>query len=153
MKESCRGYWNRFLATQDTVTQDDESYLTDEFGDNPELANELVGLILNGTKTASCSLLYEYERDGCPIPEEGDRKIVLNGQKEPVCIIEIKEVEIKPYGEVDEAFAYEEGEGDRTYEFWNREHRKYFMRVLAKEGKEFDDSMLLVCERFQVIHK
>jgi uncharacterized protein YhfF len=31
-------------------------------------------------------------------------------------------MEIKPYNEVDEHFAFDEGESDRTLEFWRQVH-------------------------------
>ena len=47
--------------------------------------------------------------------------MVLNGNWMPVCVIRTTELETKPFGEVDEAFAYDYGEGDRTLQWW-REH-------------------------------
>ena len=45
------------------------------------------------------------------MPETGLKTIVLDGNGDPRCIVETTEVEVRPYGEVDARFAYEEGEG------------------------------------------
>lgn len=54
--------------------------------------------------------------------------------------------------EVSEEFAIAEGEGDRTYRYWWDEHEKFFRKELNTIGHEFSEDMLLVCERFEVIH-
>lgn len=51
-----------------------------------------------------------------------------------------------------EEFAIAEGEGDRTYRYWWEEHEKFFRKELNTIGREFSEDMLLVCERFKVIH-
>ena len=50
------------------------------------------------------------------------------------------------YNEVDAAFAYEEGEGDRSLAYWREAHRKYF----GRQGK-FSEDMMLMCERFRLV--
>ncbi len=62
-------------------------------------------------------------------------------------------MEIKPYDQVDAAFAYEEGEGDRSLAYWREAHRRFFTRTLAVIGREFDETMPLVCERFRVLYR
>ncbi|BFO09749.1 hypothetical protein GGER_22590 [Serratia rubidaea] len=74
------------------------------FGDNEALADELVQLILNGTKTATCSNLDE---DG--IPQAGDIFVVVDGRGEPACAIRLTSVDVRSYDQVDEAHAFAEG--------------------------------------------
>jgi uncharacterized protein YhfF len=52
---------------------------------------------------------------------------------------------------VDESFAWDEGEGDRTRADWIAGHRAYFTRQAAREGFEFSDETPLVFERFVVV--
>lgn len=54
-----------------------------------------------------------------------------------------------PFSKVDEKFAYTEGEGDKSLEYWRRVHIKAF----NDELKELSEDMLVVCEIFQVIYK
>ncbi|MBW4618883.1 MAG: ASCH domain-containing protein [Cyanosarcina radialis HA8281-LM2] len=144
-------YWQAYLATRSEGTVD-ETYEADTFGDYPDLANRLARLVLLGVKIATCSALWEWEAEGSPLPSVGLKTIVLNGDRQPVCIIETTEVTICPFNEVDAEFAYEEGEDDRSLESWQTEHWKYFARVLPQIGKEPTPEMPLVCERFQVVH-
>jgi uncharacterized protein YhfF len=61
------------------------------------------------------------------------------------------EVTIKPLFQVDEAFAWDEGEGDRTRDWWLDAHRRYFARQATREGFEIDDEILTVFEHFEVV--
>ena len=119
------------------------------------MAEKLGALIViaSGTKTATCSALWEYEAEGEPLPETGLKIIVLDGNGDPMCIVETTELEVRPYGEVDARFAYEEGEGDRSLEYWREAHWRFFSRNLQDIGKEPATDMPLVCERFHVIYK
>lgn len=146
-------YWQSYL---DTLPPDSpirsESYDAEMLGDSPELASELGALILSGTKTATCSALREYEAEDEPLPQVGEKFVVLGGDGIPLCIIETTEVEIRPYEEVDADFAFEEGEGDRSLEYWREAHWNFFTRSLAGIGKEPTMDMPLVCEKFRVVY-
>lgn len=145
-------FWERFLATPPPGEAPPSPYPAEHFGDTEELADELGRLIVSGTKTATCSCLWEWEADGDPLPRVGDRTIVTDFSGRPLCITEVTELTVRPFREVDERFAFEEGEGDRTLAAWREGHWSYFSRVLPKIGREPSETMPLVCERFRVIH-
>jgi uncharacterized protein YhfF len=111
------------------------------FGDGPALADELLELVLNGVKTATCST-----EDEPNLSTPGERWIVLDGRGAPRCVIESMEVTFRRFGDVDAAFAYEEGEGDRSLAYWRDAHRRYF----GRQGK-FSEDMMLMCERFRLV--
>jgi uncharacterized protein YhfF len=147
-------YWRSYLVTLPPNSPvRDEQYVAEGWGDSPEMADELGGLISSGTKTATCSALWEYEAEGEPLPEVGLKTIVLDGNGEPLCIVETTEVEVRPYEEVDSRFAYEEGEGDRSLEDWREAHWRFFSRTLPNIGKEPAMDMPLVCERSRVVYR
>jgi uncharacterized protein YhfF len=83
------------------------------------------------------------------MPQPGDFVIMLNGVGRPRFICRTTEVTIKPLFRVDEAFAWDEGEGDRTRDWWVAAHRRYV--AAAREGFELDDEILTVFERFEVV--
>ena len=83
------------------------------FGDGPELADELLDLVIKGVKTATCSTEDEPNTS-----TPGERWIVLDGRGQARCVIETTEVTYRRYNEVDAAFAYDEGEGDRSLAYW-----------------------------------
>jgi uncharacterized protein YhfF len=146
-------YWGRFLETLPAGSSvRDEQYVAEAWGDSPRLADELGALIVAGTKTATCSALWEYEAEGSALPEVGLKTIVLDGNNAPLCIVETTEVAVLPYNEVDARFAYEEGEGDRSLEYWRDAHWRFFSRTLPNIGRDPTMDMPLVCERFRVIY-
>jgi uncharacterized protein YhfF len=79
------------------------------FGDSPELADKLLELVIKGVKTATCSAEDEPNTS-----TPGERWVVLDGRREPRCAIESTEVTYRRFNEIDAAFAYDEGEGDRS---------------------------------------
>ena len=147
-------YWKGYLDTLPAGSPvHGEEYVAEGWGDSPRLADELGALIAHGTKTATCSALWEYEAEREPLPEVGVKTIVLDGNDDPLCIVETTEVEVRPYDKVDAQFAYEEGEGDRSLEYWREAHWRFFSRTLPGLGKEPAMDMPLVCERFRVIYR
>ena len=152
--EQIKAYWKSYLATlPESSTIREERYVVEGWGDLPQDADELGALIANGTKTATCSALWEYEAGDEPLPKVGLKTIILDGNGDPLCIVETTEVEVRPYDEVDARFAYAEGEGDRSLEYWREVHWRFFSRTLPNIGKEPTSNMPLVCERFRVIYK
>jgi len=152
-QETIKAFWNDFLDS----LSDEQSFPSEMpeawgFGDSPEMAEELGRLVLNGIKTATCSAVWEYEAENEPFPKTGELSIVTGGQGEPLCIIETVEVTIRPYNEVDAQFAYDEGEGDRSLACWREAHYNFFSRTLPDIGRQFSETMPLVCERFRVIY-
>lgn len=139
-------------AAAGMATDSDGEYAVTQFGDHPQLANQLVQLVLTGIKTATCSALWEWEAEGCPLPHVGSKTIILDGQAQPCCIIRITDVNLCRFDQVDAEFAAAEGEGDRSLDSWRREHWEYFSRVLPLIGKTPSPEMLLVCERFRVVY-
>ena len=147
-------YWQRFLSTlPNDSPYRTKTYVAEGWGDGPVMADELGALIVQGTKTATCSALWEWEAEGNPIPKVGYLTIALDGRGEPICIVETIEISIHKYNEVDADFARDEGEGDLSLNYWREEHKNYFSRVLHKIGKGFSEEMPLVCERFRLLYK
>jgi uncharacterized protein YhfF len=112
------------------------------FGDSPELADELLELVLIGKKTATCWAANEGDK-GVVV---GKRWIVKDGQGRASAVLETVEVMRRRFGEVDAAFAHDEGEGDRTLADWREAHTDYFTR-----RSEFSPDMELYCERFRLV--
>ena len=112
------------------------------FGDSPELADELLELVLIGKKTATCWAANEGDK-GVVV---GKRWIVKDGQGRASAVLETIEVVRRRFGEIDAAFAHDEGEGDRTLADWREAHTDYFTR-----RSEFSPDMELYCERFRLV--
>ena len=68
-------------------------------------------------------------------------------------MIRITEVRVGPLSSVDDQFAYDEGEGDRTRTYWLAAHTEFFRRVLTGLGIDFDNDMATIFQRFEVLYQ
>ena len=82
------------------------------FGDSPQFADEVLALVLAGTKTAMSSGAWEYESGDGMVPQEGDLSIILDGRGHPRALVRTTAVQTLPFAEVDAEFARLEGEDD-----------------------------------------
>jgi len=121
------------------------------FGDLPDLADELAALVQSGKERATASLPIEFTSSGFPLPTVGDVSIVTTADDRPVAIIELTEVRHVRFDAVDETFAAAEGEGDGSLAWWRDAHFRYFTRVCARLGGNFDDASVVICQRFRLL--
>lgn len=143
-----REFWSAFQRATG-VGRDDYDVVA--FGDGARMADELAELVLNGPKRATAGLLRDFTEGGEAMPRVGGHVVVVDGKGRPRCVWRTTEVTVKPLIEVDAAFAWDEGEGDRTLEDWLDGHRRFFTRQAAREGFEFHDGLETVFERFRVV--
>jgi uncharacterized protein YhfF len=144
-----REFWLEFCRRHGV--DPDQRYDVFAFGDSADLADELAELVISGPKRATAALLSDFGPDGEPLPEAGVYSVVLDGRGEPACVIRTTEVVVRPVGEVDAAFAWDEGEGDRTLDGWLAGHRAYFTRELGRRGLPYSDDLPAVFERFELV--
>jgi uncharacterized protein YhfF len=125
------------------VTQEEDWRALESFtfGDNPALADELARLVLDGKKTATC-----WAASDGPSTFVGKRMVMLDGGGRPRAVLETTELTQRRFDQVDAAFAFDEGENDRSLEGWRRAHTRYFTRL-----GQFAPDMPLYCERFRLI--
>ncbi len=122
------------------------------FGGTPEQADDLLALVLDGTKTATAGAAWDYEHEGEQLPRVGDLHIILDGADHPRLLIETMQVDTVPFDEVDAEHAYLEGEGDRSLEYWREVHEGFFT-TFATHDHGFSTSMPVVLERFHVLYR
>lgn len=144
------------------------------FGDDPRMADELLELVLAGRKTATASALRDYQdearerarQDGptptsegdllvdtdldLALPEPGLLSILLDGQGRPRALIQVTDVQVVPFGQVTEAHARAEGEGDLSLAHWRRTHQEFFAQSSAI-CEPVDEDTPVVLERFTVL--
>ncbi|OMQ23091.1 ASCH domain-containing protein [Serratia oryzae] len=129
----------------DRLTEKYPNAISWAFGDSPELADELVALVMQGGKTATCGSLHAFEQEEVS-PSVGGYSIILSGEGQPVCVIRTLALRLVRFSEVSEEQARKEGEGDLSLEYWRTEHQAFFER----EGT-FAENMELVFEEFQLL--
>lgn len=128
-----------------------QDYAVVAFGDTETMADELLELVLVGIKRATASLARDFGPGSQPLPKVGDHVVVVDGRNRPRCVWRTTEVEVRPLNTVDDTFAFDEGEGERTRDWWLTAHRAYFTRQAEREGFLVDDTTETVFERFTVV--
>lgn len=112
------------------------------------LRKQLVDSVLRGDKTATAGLRADHEpHSDEPLPQIGDRSVLLGFDDEPVAVVEATEVRVLRVADVDLAFALDEGEGFETVADWRRAHEEFWA------DHEIDDETLIVAERFKVVER
>lgn len=122
------------------------------FGATPEQADELLALVLDGTKTATAGALWDYEAEGEELPAPGALDIVTDSRGVPHALIATTEVEVVPFDQVSAEHAYLEGEGDRSLATWREVHERFFTEN-AVHTRGFSHDMPVVLQRFTVLYK
>ena len=135
-------FWAAFVAATGT----DGDHTAWGFGNDAGMATELGLLVRDGPKRATASLRSAYG-DGEPIPQAGELSVILDGGGEPLCVIRTTHVEIRRFAEVDEEFAWTEGEGDRSLAYWRDAHVRFF----TAGGTPPKDDTEVVLERFDLL--
>jgi uncharacterized protein YhfF len=124
------------------------------------LREQLVAAVLRGEKTATAGLLVDYEREGEPLPEVGERMALVDNEGRDIAVLEITEVRVLRIVDADLQFARDEGEGFESVADWRKAHDR-FWRSYANEIRDFlgdpgwdvGDDTLFVAERFRLVER
>ena len=126
-----------------------EGFSAAALGHTRALADQLAALVEAGVKRAHATLLRDFEKDLEPLPQPGDHLVVLDGEGEPRAIVRTTHVEKRRFHEIDDAFAFEAGEGDLTLRWWLTAYRQDFAERGEAEGFEAHERTELVLEYFE----
>src|SRR5471032_2188258 len=121
------------------------------FGDSPKMATELAELTVAGIKRATAGLLRQFGPDAEAPPVLGGYALLLDGANQPRAIWRTTELRVGPLNSVDQRFAWDEGEGERTRDWWLAAHLRFFSLRAAAEGFAMHDEIETVFERFEVV--
>ena len=125
-----------------------------EFGFPGPLRDRLVHAVLSGAKTATSSLLADWQRDGEQPPAAGELQTVVDSAGTRVAIIEILRSEIVALGAVDDRVARAEGESYQTAAGWRSAHERFWREEVIPdwEGEvpALDDSNPVVVLWFRL---
>jgi uncharacterized protein YhfF len=141
-------FWHEYRAA--TGLQHDD-YDVVAFGDGPQMASELAELVVAGIKRATAGLVRQFGSGGEAPPVPGGYVVLVDGAGQPRAIWRTTEIRIGPLNSVDEQFAHDEGEGERTRDWWLAAHRRFFGRRAEAEGFSMHDEIETVFERFVVV--
>jgi uncharacterized protein YhfF len=141
-------FWREY---RDAAGLHHDDYDVVAFGDGPDMATELAELTIAGTKRATAGLVRQFGPGKEPPPVLGGYVVLLDGAGRPRAIWRTTELRTGPLNSVDERFAWDEGEGDRTRDWWLAAHRRFFGRHAAAQGFSMHDEIETVFERFEVV--
>ena len=127
-----------------------------EFAFPGPLRDQLVAAVLSGAKTTTTGLVLGYELDGEPLPEVGDRLVVVDSAGLPVATIELTDVRVVRLADVDLRHVLDEGEGDESVAQWRAGHEEFWhsdevRAELGGPGFIVDDDTQVLTQRFRLV--
>ncbi len=122
------------------------------------LRDRLVAAVLSGAKTSTTGLLPEYEAEGEPLPEAGQRAVLVDSDERPVAVVEVTGVRVVRLADVDLRHALDEGEGYGSVAEWRAAHERFWHSAPVREAVgdpayTVDDDTQVVAERFRVVER
>ena len=149
--ENVKEFWKSFCAANDLP--DDTEYHARTFSDSRYslVTDEIAELARQGNKRGTCHLQLDFEKNAVPYRFPGDYMVVLNSTLTPLCVIQCRRLEFVAFNQVTDEFAASEGEGDLSYDYWAKVHKRYFVKLLETWGLDWDASINVVCESFETV--
>jgi uncharacterized protein YhfF len=141
-------FWRGY---RDVAGLQHDDYDVVAFGDGPDMATELAELTIAGIKRATAGLLRQFGPGKEPPPVLGGYVVLLDGADRPRAIWRTTEIRTGPLNSVDERFVWDEGEGERTREWWLSAHLRFFGPYAAAQGFAMHDEIETVFERFEIV--
>jgi uncharacterized protein YhfF len=128
-----------------------EGFSATAFGHTRAVADELAALIAEGHKRAHATLERDFEAEGDDLPRPGDHVVVLDGSGAPRAVLRTRHVERRYFNDIDDEFAFECGEGDRTLAWWLVAYRQEFAERAEAQGFQVGEKAVLILEYFDLV--
>jgi uncharacterized protein YhfF len=128
-----------------------EGFSATAYGHTRAVADELAALIASGDKRAHATLERDFEAEGDPLPRPGEHIVVLDGRGTPQAIVRLRHVERRHFDQIDDEFAFECGEGDRTLGWWLVAYRQEFAERAEAQGFQVGEKAVLILEYFDLV--
>lgn len=143
-------YWKEFQAKNPFYLKEEqpESYY---YCDNKKDADECADLVVQGIKQATSTSVWWFEKFNEDHPAIGDLAVITNWDGVPKAVVKTTRVEIVKFKDISEKYAFIEGEGDRSLEYWKEVHWKYYLNEMMEHGEMPSEEMEIVCEYFETI--
>jgi uncharacterized protein YhfF len=151
ISQDIRDFWQNFCL-HSPETNPGTPFQVWHFGNTPEMEEELRNLVLEGKKTATASVPAEFEKNPEDTPVVHGYSVVTDFNGNPKYVVQTTEVRIVPFNEVNAEFAFDEGEGDQSLDYWREVHWDYFSKIYTELGKEPSLEMPVICERFRLLY-
>jgi hypothetical protein len=93
-RDDARAMWREYAAASGVPAEEEPA--VERFGDSAALADELIGLVLAGTKRATAGLVADFAADGEPLPRIGGHWIACDGAGVPRCVLRSVDLRLGP---------------------------------------------------------
>lgn len=143
-------YWNAFQGRNPTFADvpEPQSFY---YCDNKKDADECAELVVAKIKQATSPSVWWFEKHNEPLPQVGDLAIVTDWEGIPKAVVRTSKVEVVKFKDVTAAYAFIEGEGDRSLDYWKTTHWAYYTNEMEPFGEFPTEDMEIVCEYFETI--
>lgn len=118
-----------------------------ELGVPGEQRQRLLAFVLHGQKRATAGLRAEYEREGEPMENVGERLWLLDDDGAPVALVQVTRAEERRFIDVPWEFAAAEAEGDTCIEDWRSAHLAFW----RGQGESITDDTPVVLVWFDLV--
>lgn len=146
-----------WLAYQRTCHVEVPGFSASALGHTRTLADTLAELVLGHVKRAQATPLRDFDAEGAgegvdtSLPQPGDHLVVLDGEGRPRAIVRTTHVEKRLFNQIDDAFAFESGEGDLSLRWWLTAYRQDYAERAEAEGFAVDERLELLLEYFELV--
>ena len=147
-RDEIEAFW---LAYQKACQVNVEGFSATAYGHTRVVADDLAALVAEGHKRAHASLERDFEAEGDALPRPGEHVVVLDGRGTPRAIVRLTHVERRYFNEIDDEFAFECGEGDRTLAWWLVAYRQEFAERAETQGFQVGERAVLILEYFELV--
>lgn len=121
------------------------------FCDNKKDADECAELVIKKIKQATSPSFWSFSKNNEPLPKIDDLSIVTNWDNKPKAIIKTTKIEIVKFKNITADYAFIEGEGDKSLEYWKKVHWNYYKKEMKEFNEYPNEEMDIVCEYFETI--
>ena len=118
-----------------------------EFGTPGPSRENLVKLVLHGSKRATAGLRRDYDNEGEDVEHVGELLAMLDNDGRHVGTLRVTRVEVLRFADVPDEFALAEAEGDLNAADFRASHLDYW----TKAGEHVDDDTPIVTLYFDLL--
>ena len=128
-----------------------DRYVVRRMGNAPAICEALLGFVTTGQKTGLFSRPEELEASGL-MPRSGDLVIFTNYAGIPRCLVRMEDCRRLKFCEIGPEHTACESPAARDLAIWRGIHRRYWTPILAAEGIDFTEDMLVLFQRFRLLY-
>jgi len=151
MTQTLAEFWQACRTALPAETEG-QAYRTRQFGNNPEIARQLLELILAREKTGTFAVDWEFDSRPGERPSPGDLFVITDHAGVPGALVRITATEVVPFDQISERHVQCEGPALRAVVPWRQVHWDYWTRTLGEIGREPAADMPILYQEFELLY-